>query len=51
MASARTRATKCPKGLSEEPYDVGSFVSALTLAMIVGAASWVAVIVTVTRLF
>ena len=50
MASARTRATK-PKGLTEEPYDVGGFGSVLTLAMIVGAASWIAVIISVTRLF
>jgi hypothetical protein len=49
MASVRTRATGWPEGQSEKPYDVGGFVSALTLAMIVGAASWVAVIASVAR--
>jgi len=49
MATVRSRARKWPEGPGEKPYDVGGFVSALMLTMIVGVAGWAVLIASVAR--
>ena len=49
MATVRTRASKWPKGLAEESYDVKGFGWALMLAMAVGALTWAALIASLVK--
>ncbi|HTU11779.1 MAG TPA: hypothetical protein VMG08_12880 [Allosphingosinicella sp.] len=45
----RTEPGRWAQSEGEKPYDVGGFGLALALVMLVGAASWAAVILSVAR--